>query len=303
MSWIKQKRVGKQPLRLLMLPLAMLMAWQIGLGAAWADSSALTRGIQSLQQREFATAVEQLSQAVQAGEHLGEAYGHRCLAQLMLGAPAQAVDDCSMSARIASGYPKLYFYRGLAQYRLGDFAAAIADFSQHLQTTAEDARTYYNRGLAYFAEGQVDRAIADYHQALVFAAALEPLEMSNLYNDLGVAYLSASKLAEARLALDQAVLLGDDDLRAYFNRGCVCHHQGSYAAALEDFDYVLAQNPYHADSYLSRGISRQRLGDRAGAASDFQAAIQQFQAQQNPVGLQQAKLKLIQLQTERSVVG
>ena len=102
MSWIKQKRVGKQPLRLLMLPLAMLMAWQIGLGAAWADSSALTLGIQSLQQREFATAVEQLSQAVQAGEHLGEAYGHRCLAQLMLGAPVHSFPKIEPSRYVRS---------------------------------------------------------------------------------------------------------------------------------------------------------------------------------------------------------
>jgi tetratricopeptide (TPR) repeat protein len=290
-------------MRWLLVLLAMIMAWNFGVGAARAASNALPMGVQALQKQDFAAALEHLTDAVQVGEHLGEVYGHRCIAQLMLNAPERAVDDCSMSAHMASGYPRVYFYRGLAQYRLGNFAAAIADFSQHLQTTTADARAYYNRGLAYFAQSEVGRAIADYHQALTLAAGLQPLEMSNLYNDLGVAYLSISKLPEARLALDQAVSLGDNDLRAYFNRGCVCHHQGYYAAALENFDYVLTQNPHHADSYLSRGLSRQQLGDRAGAESDFRAAIQQFQIQDNLVGLQHAKLKLIQLQAEPSAIG
>lgn len=306
MFWIKPKKAGKLRhlgRQILAIAVVITAAWQIGSQPALATSESLSLGIQALQHREFAAAVEYLTQAANEGGDLGEIYGHRCVAQLMLNAPQRAVHDCSLSAQAASSHPKAHFYRGLAHYRLEHFAAAIADFSQHLQATAEDARTYYNRGLAYFAQRNVEAAIADYHRALTFAEGLQPIEMSNLYNDLGVAYLSASKFTEARLALDQAVALGKDDLRAYFNRGCVCHHQGHYAAALDDFDYVIAHDPDHADSYLSRGLSRQRLGDRSGAESDFRAAIQQFHAQRNSVGLQQAKWQLIQLHAQPQAVG
>jgi tetratricopeptide (TPR) repeat protein len=263
----------------------------------------LQLGIEAIHQQDFAAAVKHLNQSLSEDEGVAQAYGHRCLAHLMLNLSQQAVEDCSVAIHGQVNEPKLHFYRGLARYRLGQFEPAIADFTEHLQSQPEDARAYYNRGLAQFAWGDVAAAIADYHQALTYAAGLYPAEMSNLYNDLGIAYLSISKPREALFALDQAVAMNASDLRAYFNHGCVCHQQGKYVAALEDFDHVLKLDPNHAETYLNRGGSKHLLGDNAGAIADFRAAIAHFQQQNNAAGEHRAKLELHKLQSAPQVVA
>lgn len=100
---------------------------------------------------------------------------------------------------------------------------------------------------------------------------------ANLYNDLGVAYLNNAQPGRALKALDRAIALDASDSRAYFNRGCVCHHKGDYAAALMDFDQALLLNPSNAEAYLNRGLVNQQLGDTVAAAADLQHALEHFQ--------------------------
>jgi tetratricopeptide (TPR) repeat protein len=306
MFWIKLKKVGRSELRWGQGGAIALWA-SMGLillpATAIAAANSLQFGIEAIQHRDFAVAVQHLDQAIVKGDSLGTAYGHRCLAHLMLNAPQQAVSDCSAAIRRGAANPKLRYYRGLSHYRLGEFATAIADFKAHLHAQPEDARAYYNLGLAHFAQGQVAVAVNSYHQALTYAAGLYPTEMSNLYNDLGIAYLSSAKPTESLFALDQAVAMNTSDPRAYFNRGCVCHHQGRYAAALADFEQVLTLDPQHAETYFNRGLSKQQLGDRAGAIADLQAAIHYFQQQDNDVGRQRAKLELHKLSTPQSALA
>ena len=307
MFWTRLKKAGKSGLRLgQRLTVALLAIASIVLlpGRVIAAPAALQLGLDALQQQDFATAVDYFDEAVQQHDSLDVAYAHRCLANLMMNRAEQAVEDCSAAIAVNPAYPKLRFYRGLAHYRLSQYAAAVADLTQYLQTQPDDARAYYNSGLAKFAQGDVGRAIADYHQALTYAADLNAVERSNLYNDLGVAYLASGvKPAETLLALDQAVALDTSDTRAYFNRGCACREQGHYAAALQDFDRVIALNPHHAETYFNRGAVKQQLGNRDGAMADFQAAFTQFQQQGNLDGAQQAKLRLQQMQQPRQAIG
>ena len=300
MFWLKLRKVGRaivSQVSYLATVVCAIGVFMMLSGVTIATPDSLQLSIDALHQQDFAAAVKHLDQALDEGREPNQIYGHRCLANLMLNAFQQAIQDCSAGIQLRSGQPKLHFYRGVAQYRLADFAAAIADFTEHLRAHPEDARAFYNRGLASFAQGQVPEAIADYHNALIYAAGLHSIEMSNLYNDLGIAYLSSAKPTEALLALDQAIAMDAHDPRAYFNHGCVCHDQGHYAAALVDFDHVLRLNPTHAEALLNRGLSKEQLGDRSGAISDFQAAIDYFQQQSNALGMQQAKLALQHLQS------
>ena len=307
MFWISLKKAGKAGLRQgqqLTLTILAIASMVLLPGRAIAAPASLQLGLDALQQQDFATAAAYFDQAIQQHDSLEVAYGHRCLAHLMMNRPEQAMQDCSAAIAMNSAYPKLRFYRGLAHYRLSQYAAAVADLTQHLRTQPDDARAYYNSGLAKFAQGDVSSAIADYHQALLYAADLNVIERSNLYNDLGVAYLaSGSKPAETLIALDQAVALDTSDTRAYFNRGCACHEQGHYAAALRDFDRVIALNPHHAETYFNRGAVKQQLGNLDGAMTDYRAAFAQFQRQGNLDGAQRAKLRLQQMQQPRQAIG
>ena len=304
-SWIRLKKAGNAAIRLSWVWFATLTV--IGcmvVCPASAGAGPLQLGIQAVEEQDYPRAVWHFSQAIQQEDGTDvAAYGNRCLAHLLMDLPQQAAEDCTEALRLEPNRSHIHFYRGLARYRLEQYEGAGADFTQYLQQAPQDARAYYNRGLAVFAQGRVDRALADYQQAVAYSSPLTPLEMSNLYNDLGVAYLAQAQFKAAIAALNQAIAFDKDDPRAYFNRGCVCHHQGNYAAALQDFERVLALDPNHAETYFNRGLVRQQMGNSTGAIADLEAAIMRFQTQGNIEGAQRAKVRLQQFVNPLSAIG
>lgn len=272
-------------------------------GVAIAAPGSFHLGTEALQKQRYGTAIDYFDQAIQHSDRLDEAYGSRCLAYLMIDDSQQAVRDCSAALDVNPQYPKGYFYRGLAWYRLGEYASASADLTHHLQVNPQDARAYYNHGLILFAQGDIEGAIDSYHHALTYSAKLYPIEMSNLYNDLGVAYLSGAQLDVALVVLDAAVSLDSSDPRAYFNRGCICHQEGDYLAALSDFNQTLLLDPSYGQAYINRSLSKQQLGDVKGAIADLASAIEILQQQQDFDVTFQAKLRLQRLREGQNAVG
>jgi len=305
MFWTKLKAVGKGWLGLALgLSLWLFTLGGVGgQGAIAAPSTALQSGIAAFQRQDFGTAAQHFGQAIRQGQSLDDAYSYRCLTFLMENDSQRAIADCAAALAVNPHHGRAAFYQGLAYYRSGRFEAAIAAFADHLQVHPDDPRAYYNNGLARFAQGDVIGAIAQYHQALAYAADLSPKEMADLYNDLGVAYWTSDRLDEAKFALDQAVVMDHEDPRAYFNRGCICHHLGQFSAALQNFDQVLAINPHHAETYLNRGLVKQQLGEPLAARQDYQTAAEKFRQQGDQVGAQTAKLRLQQLSRSTTTIG
>lgn len=296
MFWIKLRRAGRLTRRgyqLVMVVICAAILWCPG--ELSAHASGLELGLEAIHQQDYPTAIQYFDEVIQQDRASGAAYEKRCLAHLLMNRPSNSIDDCSTALKLNPEHTQALFYRGLAWYRLNQYEAAIADFTHHLAQYPEDARTYYNRGLATEAQGDVEWAIANYQQALRRVDTLTTIERANLYNDLGIAYLNNAQPVQALRALDQAIELDESDPRAYFNRGCVCHHKGDYAAALVNFDQALILNPDNAEAYLNRGMVNQQLGNRVAAIADLQNALARFQKQGNGVGTQRAKIQLHKL--------
>ncbi|MGD1860714.1 MAG: tetratricopeptide repeat protein [Leptolyngbyaceae cyanobacterium] len=270
---------------------------------ALAAPSTFQLGTTALHQQQYELAIHHFDQTIAQGQHLEESHSYQCFAWLMLNEPQQAHQSCEMAVMMNPDHAQANFYHGLALYRLNRFGAAIAALDHHLRLHPEDARAYYNCGLAKFAQGDVSGAIVQYRQALAYGEGLAPVERSNLYNDLGLAYWQSHQSDAAKLALDQAVLLDQEDIRAHFNRGCICHHRGEYLAALDEFDQVLRLDSSHAKTYLNRGLVNQQMGHRQAAIQDYRTAVEQFQQQGELAAAQKAKLRLHQLQRDRTAVG
>lgn len=282
----------------------LLMGLQGGdVNRAIAAPSTFQLGTTALHQQHYKLAIQHFDQTIAQGQHLAESYSYQCFAWLMVNEPQQAHQSCAMALGMNPDHAQANFYHGLALYRLNRFEAAIAALSHHLRLYPEDARAHYNCGLAKFAQGDVSGAIVQYREALTYGVGLAPVELSNLYNDLGLAYWQGDQSDAAKLALNQAVLLDEEDIRAHFNRGCICHHRGEYLAALDEFDQVLLLDPSHAKTYLNRGLVNQQMGQRQAAMQDYRTAVEQFQQQGELADAQRAKLRLRQLQRDRTIVG
>lgn len=197
-------------------------------------------------------------------------YSQACLDHLQQGNHPEAIAHCTKAIELGHPQPDLYLLRGLALYRQGRFEAAVADDSHFLQQRPDDYRGYYNRGLALLAQQQVSLALTDFDQALTLT--IDPGAQAEIYDDRGLARLMANAPDAAMQDFSQAIALDPANVRAFFNRGCACHHRGQHQAALADFNQVLTLDPTHASTYFRRAIVRQGSGDRFGAIADLQLA-------------------------------
>jgi Flp pilus assembly protein TadD len=59
----------------------------------------------------------------------------------------------------------------------------------------------------------------------------------------------------------------------HFRRGLMRQAGGDHAAAVEEFTRAIELDPKCAEAYASRGISREFLGDVAGAKTDYATSI------------------------------
>ncbi len=301
MCWPKLKAAGRhwwQGVSLLLLVVG------VGLGCpAAALAGPFQQGITAVQTQDYDAAVQAFTDAIAQADHVNAAYGNRCLVYLWRDQLAGAISDCTAALQLNDNAPQAHLNRGIAHYRLGHYAQAQADFTHHLQRWPQDGLAYYNRGLAEFAEGDAAASIADYQAALAHGESFTHVAIADIYNDLGVAYLSQLQPTIAIAYLDQAIFLNHDDPRAYFNHGCACHHRGDHLAALDSFEQVLTLDPTHADTYLNRAMVRGELGDRAGAIADLRQAEHYFQQQGNNVQTEQVRALLIRLQRPAIAIG
>lgn len=118
----------------------------------------------------------------------------------------------------------------------GDTQKALEYFSEAIKRGASTGETYMNRGMAYFNLNQPAKAIPDFEKSLT------------MKNDKII--MSRGLLATSYLA------------------------SGNATKALENFNQVIdkdgSQDPVH---FYNRGLTKQTLGDRAGAIADFQKTL------------------------------
>ena len=118
----------------------------------------------------------------------------------------------------------------------GDTQKALEYFSEAIKRGASTGETYMNRGMAYFNLNQPAKAIPDFEKSLT------------MKNDKII--MSRGLLATSYLA------------------------SGNATKALENFNHVIdkdgSQDPVH---FYNRGLTKQTLGDRAGAIADFQKTL------------------------------
>ena len=208
----------------------------------------------------------------------------------------RAVKDLNQSIRIDPKRAAAYQNRGAAFNGLGQFERAIEDLSEAIRLTPTSCGAYGNRGLAHYAIGQYDQAVADLSEAIkcdprsavarlnradVFArlglrdrAAMDLDQATQLDPGLVASYTKThgldGRLASAPPEQDMALLLDPNEVSSHYEVGNAHRDRGDWAAALKEYDRVIATRPDLADAYVARGWTRLIVGVK-GAAADAHA--------------------------------
>lgn len=214
-------------------------------------------------------------------------HNHRMLGKLRLeqGQVDRALEDLSRAVALGPDHAAGYVHRARALLAKGDKEGALSDYDRAIALAPGDAEIYVARARTYASLDRVPEALEDAERVIARA----PLHA------FGYAMRAAyRKYLDGELALvdadfDRAVELAPNDVSVRFHRGDHLREEGRYAAALVDYERVIAVAPRLAAAYYGRGYCRARLDeeqweadpewdeDEEVAAARYRAAIEDFE--------------------------
>ena len=163
------------------------------------------------------------------------------------------------------------FYAGCSAYGARHYAVALTNFATSVELYPLHADTYNMLGRTKWWLGDFHGAIEAYNKAV----ALEP-KCGGYYSNRGQSELSLKMMSETLADFNQALRLDPKNAQAHFNRGTLEFlYQTNYPAALADLNQAiqLQSDPHEEDIFYWRGVTKEELGDYAGAAGDYQRAL------------------------------
>ena len=146
----------------------------------------------------------------------------------------------------------------------GRMAEALDVLTRAIVANPTDPSLIGTRGSLLLAQDRVFDALVDLEKAV----ALAP-DSALLLINRSQAYRKFNRPQEAMADLDKAVTLKPQLVPARFNRGVLLYGEARYMEALADFDVCIQVAPETAGPYFNRAITRDAMGDQAGAVSDM----------------------------------
>ena len=195
----------------------------------------LKRGDERVQKADYARAIADYSQVIEAEPKNAAAFAKRAKAQSLSGAQDKALAD----------------------------AQAAVDLDPQLDDS------HLALGIVLTAKGDIDKAAS----ALQEAVKLNP-ENDSAQNRLGVVFITQRKYAEAIAALDKAITAKPTEPTYWRNRSEASYRSGDYKKSLEDATKAIELDPKLLDAYRYSAYSKEAISDFDGAISDTNKALE-----------------------------
>ncbi len=198
------------------------------------------RGQAYFQLKQIPQALDDFTNAIEAGIVTPKLFLNRGKCLVMLSRPAEAIPDLSRSIELEPKSAETYYFRAVAFEKTGDSENAIRDYGSAIQLNPNYVEALVNRGLQYYNGGRPGEAIADYTSALRFAAQqVQPMILINRAN----AFLQTGKLNEALEDANKALSINPNYPRAYQTRGAIFTRLGQPDKAQADLQKVQQLQP------------------------------------------------------------
>jgi serine/threonine protein kinase/Tfp pilus assembly protein PilF len=157
--------------------------------------------------------------------------------------------------------------RGMLYSELGRYEPALADLRRAAALGRDDAYLHLGTGVALEALGRAGEADAEFERA--FRRAEGAARAVRVRTGWVYGFAVAGRLPKrARAAFDAALALDPDEPQALYGRGMMLMRDGEDGAALACFDRVVALAPRLAEARRYRAVLLARAGKVAAAAED-----------------------------------
>ena len=162
----------------------------------------------------------------------------------------------------------IYNYLGLVETKLERFRVAVAWLDSAIKVAPNTASYWINRGKAK--EQLLDKAgaAADFEQAL----ALDPENSLALHN-LAIVKASKGDSEASDKLLSEAIEKNKGMPYPLAERAFQRFQRNDLKGALQDYNELIRLEPKDDESYVNRGLVKERMNDLEGALDDFGKAI------------------------------
>lgn len=159
-------------------------------------------GNQKIGQKDFKSAAEQYTRAIEIKHDFKEAIKNRGICYTMMDKDEMAIMDFDHAITIDPEDKSLYNYRGFAEAELKNYAGAEKDFEKALSMDPKYKDPYMNRGIMYIWMERYEDAIAQFNKVL----DLEPNNGKAFYNR-GIAYEEMGNIPRACMDWNKSLSL------------------------------------------------------------------------------------------------
>jgi len=244
--------------------------------AATEDAAVIARrGSASAARRDFASALSDLTKAIELKPDEPEYYFERAKAYWGNAQTDLALADFDRAIELKSDFLAAYLLRAEIHLQKKDKSAAMADEATVDRLAAPQADLRFALGELYVREEEYALVIPQFDLWIK-----NHPDDSRMVNALGGRCLASAlqnqDLDGGRKDCDRAIRLADKhnpaNAHLYANRGLMLLRQGDYRKAVEDFDANLKVQPQNARALYGRGVAEAHLNRQADSERDIAAA-------------------------------
>ncbi len=275
------------------------------------------RGIDKFRQGDLSGAIQEFNRALRINHDFADAYYQRGLARFDFKDTKSAIEDYDRVLQIQPDRIEAYFARSLAYLALGNFAKAMDDADRLIKINPHHAPAYNLRAKICHKLGNIQVAIANYKKAAEiyleqkeaakcrqclenikqlqppqpetsqtpkYNFQFEPTDFINQAVQKGINGQYAAAIED----FNWLIQLNHQSYEIYYQRGLMHSKLSYYLRAIADFTQALNIQPNLAEGYYHRGIARAEYGDSFAAIADFEQAAKLYQERSDNENYQKA---------------
>lgn len=181
----------------------------------------------------------------------------------------RAIADYDVAIRFPTPDANAHYARAAARMGQRDWENALIDLNRSIELNPRSAIAFARRARVLVARGNRDWANADFAEAERLAQG----DASGLNSLCWNLALAGEDLARARAHCDASLAIEPDDTDTLHTRALISLRQGSFGAALTDFDRALRRDRANPELLYGRGLTMLRLGRARQGRADMARAL------------------------------
>jgi tetratricopeptide (TPR) repeat protein len=213
---------------------------------------------------------EDLNKGIELDPKYFDAYITRAAFFESKGFYGKAIVDCDEALKIEPISIRAHILRGSCKCKIGLFPLAVSDFSKAVAIDKNSHFAFYNRAIAYQASEDYMYAMKDYGTVLLLDDNVDA------YRNRGLLYWKMGENENALLDFLQAKRLAPDDAKIRCLYALGLHKVGSLQESIEEYSRAIELDGSLIEAVLGRGNVYGHLGELSKSRIDYCRVIHMY---------------------------